>query len=139
MLAGPCRRFLGTRRFTREHEWILTTDTAATPETAAKVGLTPYAVQKLGDVVYVELPARRAELAQNAPLGNVESVKAAVEVYAPVSGIVLDVNTDLEQKPQQLNKAPLEAWLCTLKIKNPHELSSLMNEEEYNAYIGEKP
>ena len=117
-------------RYTKEHEWIRIDGDTGT------VGISDYAQEQLGDVVYVELPESGARLVQFAEAAVVESVKAASEVYAPVSGEVVDSNAGLEADPAQVNADPMGAgWFFRLKISNPSELEALMNEAAYKAYV----
>jgi glycine cleavage system H protein len=120
-------------RFTRDHEWVrLEGDLAV-------VGITDYAQSQLGDVVYVELPeiGRRVERGKEAAV--VESVKAASEVYAPVSGEVAEANERLTADPATVNADPLgEGWFVKLRLADPKELDDLMDEEEYQRFVEEQ-
>jgi glycine cleavage system H protein len=119
-----------TTKFTRDHEWIRLEGDVAT------VGITDYAQQQLGDVVFVELPAMGKKVAKGGEAAVVESVKAASEVYAPVSGEVVDVNAALEAAPATVNEAPTGAgWFMKLRIADKAELDGLMTEAEYEAYL----
>ena len=120
-------------RYTREHEWIQVHGHVGT------VGITDYAQHELGDVVFVELPAVGAKFAASQAFGTVESVKAVSEIYCPVSGEVLEVNTALADAPETINKDPHgAAWLIKVRLANPPELASLMDAAGYQAYIAEK-
>jgi len=120
-------------RYTREHEWIQVRGDIGT------VGITDYAQHELGDVVFVELPKVGAKFAANQPFGTVESVKAVSEIYCPVSGEVVEVNTSLADAPEKINQDPYgAAWLIQLKLANPAELAGLMDAAAYQAYIAEK-
>ena len=125
---------MSTFRFTRDHEWVrLDGDLAI-------VGITDYAQSQLGDVVYVELPeiGRRVEKGKEAAV--VESVKAASEVYAPVSGEVAEINEALTADPAKVNADPMgEGWFLKLRLDDPKELDSLMDEEGYKRFIAEQP
>src|SRR5215472_8506981 len=120
-------------RFTKDHEWVrLDGDLAV-------VGITDYAQSQLGDIVYVELPelGRRVEQGQEAAV--VESVKAASEVYAPVSGEVAEVNEALSADPAVVNTDPTgEGWFLKLRLADPKELDGLMSEEEYERFVAEQ-
>ena len=119
------------RKYTNEHEWVrLEGDTAI-------VGITDYAQSELGDVVYVELPAPGAHAKQGETFGVVESVKAASDLYAPVSGEVLEVNTALQDAPDLVNKEPHDAgWMIRLRPSAADaELSSLMDGAAYDEFI----
>ena len=120
-----------TTRYTKDHEYIrVEGDTAI-------VGITDYAQQQLGDVVYVELPELGKTIAKGAEAAVVESVKAASEVFAPVSGEVVAVNSDLEGAPGTVNEDPSgKGWFLKLKIKDKAELDGLMTEEQYRDYVG---
>jgi glycine cleavage system H protein len=116
-------------RFTREHEWVRLEGDVAT------VGITHYAQEQLGDVVYVELPelGRKVEIGKD--MAVVESVKAASEVYAPLSGEVVAVNSDLTTQPATVNEdAEGKGWFTKLKIANKSELDRLMSAADYKAY-----
>jgi glycine cleavage system H protein len=120
-----------TTRYTKDHEYIrVEGDTAV-------VGITDYAQQQLGDVVYVELPEVGKTIAKGAEAAVVESVKAASEVFAPVSGEVVAVNSDLEGAPGTVNEDPSgKGWFLKLRIKDQAELEALMTEEQYRDYVG---
>ncbi|MGY6647090.1 MAG: glycine cleavage system protein GcvH [Salinarimonas sp.] len=121
---------MSTTRYTKDHEYIrIDGDTGI-------VGITDYAQSQLGDVVYVELPEAGKALEKGGEAAVVESVKAASEVYAPVSGEVLEVNGDLEATPGAINEDPAGAgWFLKMKITNASELDELMSEEDYQAYV----
>ncbi|HMB10281.1 glycine cleavage system protein GcvH [Saliniramus sp.] len=121
---------MSTTRYTKDHEYIrIDGDTGI-------VGITDYAQSQLGDVVYVELPEAGKALEKGGEAAVVESVKAASEVYAPVSGEVVEVNGDLEAAPGTINEDPAGAgWFLKLKIANTSELDELMSEEDYQAYV----
>jgi len=120
-------------RYTKEHEWVDVEGGVAT------IGITDYAQSELGDVVFVELPKVGAKLETGKSLGNVESVKAVSEIYAPATGEVTEANPELANKPELLNSDPHGAgWLIKVKLANPAELSSLMDGAAYEAYIAQK-
>jgi glycine cleavage system H protein len=121
---------MSTTRYTKDHEYIRIDGDTGT------VGITDYAQSQLGDVVYVELPEAGKALEKGGEAAVVESVKAASEVYAPVSGEVLEVNGDLEATPGTINEDPAGAgWFLKMKIANASELDELMSEEDYQAYV----
>ena len=124
---------MSTFRFTRDHEWVrLDGDLAI-------VGITDYAQSQLGDVVYVELPEIGHRVAKGAEAAVVESVKAASEVYAPVSGEVAEINEALTADPAKVNADPMgEGWFIKLRLDDPKELDSLMDEEGYKRFIEEQ-
>jgi glycine cleavage system H protein len=120
-------------RYTREHEWIKMDGAVGT------VGITDYAQHELGDVVFVELPKPGTKLDAGQSFGTVESVKAVSEIYSPVAGEVLEVNSALADSPVKINQDPHGgAWLIKVKIANPGEVNSLMDAAAYEAYIAEK-
>jgi glycine cleavage system H protein len=119
-----------TLRFTREHEWIRLDGDLAT------VGITDYAQQQLGDVVYIELPEIGRHIDQGAEAAVVESVKAASEIYAPVAGAVAAVNETLAGEPARVNADPMgEGWFLKLRLDDPAELDALMDEEGYRHFV----
>jgi glycine cleavage system H protein len=119
-----------TYRYTKDHEWIDANGGLGT------IGLTDYAQCQLGDVVFVELPGLGANLEAGKPLGVVESVKAASEIYAPVSGEVVEVNGELKDAPEKLNSDPHGGgWLVKVRLTNPAELDTLMDAAAYEAYV----
>jgi len=118
-------------RYTKEHEWVLVEGHTGT------VGITDHAQEELGDIVYVDLPKVGATIEQGKSLGSVESVKAVSDVYCPVSGEVIEVNSTLTDKPESLNADPHgAAWLVKLKLSDPAQAQSLMSAADYQAYIG---
>ena len=122
---------MATIRFTKDHEYVSVDGDIAT------VGITDYAQSQLGDVVYVELPAAGKALKQGDEAAVVESVKAASEVYAPVSGTVVEINAGLPDSPSDVNEDPLgKGWFLKLRLTDPAELDALMDEAAYQAHIG---
>jgi len=116
-------------KYTKDHEWIeLEGD-------RGKVGITDYAQQQLGDVVYVDLPEVGAKLKQGQSFGTIESVKAVSELYSPVSGEVAEVNIALKDKPEMTNKDPHATWMVVLKLTNPGEVGALLDATQYQALI----
>lgn len=117
-------------KYTKDHEWVRIEGGVAT------VGITAYAAEQLGDVVFVELPAVGKSVTKGGEAAVVESVKAASEVYAPLSGEVVEVNAQLEGEPAKVNAEPTGAgWFLKLKLKNAAEASDLMSESEYRDYV----
>ena len=117
-------------RYTKDHEYVRLDGDVAT------VGITDYAQSQLGDVVFVELPQSGAALDQGAQAAVVESVKAASEVYAPVSGEVVEVNGDLESAPATVNEDPAgKGWFLKMRISNKAELDGLMDEAAYQDFL----
>jgi glycine cleavage system H protein len=120
-------------RYTKQHEWIDVKDGVGT------IGITDYAQHELGDVVFVELPKPGTRVQAGKSFGNVESVKAVSEIYAPVSGEVVEANADLEATPEKLNSDPhTSAWLIRIKLADQAELAKLMDAKAYEAFISEK-
>jgi glycine cleavage system H protein len=120
-------------RYTTQHEWIDAKDGIGT------IGITDYAQHELGDVVFVELPKPGAKVQAGKSFGTVESVKAVSEIYAPVSGEVVEANADLETTPEKLNSDPHKsAWLIRIKLADQAELAKLMDAKAYEAFISEK-
>jgi len=118
-------------KFTEQHEWVTVDGDIAT------VGITKYATDQLGDIVFVELPDIGRSLAQADEAAVVESVKAASEVYAPVGGEVTQVNEALTENPGSVNDAPeADGWFLKLKVSDPGELSKLMDKASYDAFVG---
>jgi len=119
-----------TTRYTKDHEYIrVEGDTAV-------VGITDYAQEQLGDIVYVELPQIGKTVAKGDEAAVVESVKAASEIYAPASGEVVGVNSDLEGAPGAVNEDPSgKGWFLKLKLKDPSELDALMSEQQYQEFL----
>jgi len=121
-----------TLRYTKDHEW------AKLEGKRARIGITDYAQTELTDVVYVELPPIGKVVKQGEPLGTVESVKAVSEIFAPVSGKVVEVNKALEEKPEIVNKDPYgEGWMVVLEAAGPSQANSLMDAATYRGHIGE--
>ena len=119
-------------KYTKDHEWIRTDGAIAT------VGITPFAQEKLGDLVFVELPAQGATFAMGAAAATVESVKAASDVYAPVSGEIIEVNDRLATEPGLVNSDPTgNGWLFKMKITAPAELDQLLDDDAYKALTSE--
>ena len=116
-------------KYTKDHEWIeLSGD-------SGKVGITDYAQQQLGDVVYVELPEVGAKLKQGQSFGTIESVKAVSELYSPVSGEIVAVNRQLDTHPEAVNKTPHETWMIRLKPSAPDESGALLDASAYGALV----
>ncbi len=119
------------RRYSREHEWIRLEDGEGV------IGLTRFAADELGDIVYVELPAAGATLTQFASFGVVESVKAVSDLFAPASGAVVAVNEELRTRPELLNSDPHDAgWICRIKVADPAELDALLEASAYAELVG---
>jgi len=117
-------------RYSKEHEWV------AAEETVATIGITDHAQEQLGEIVYIELPSIGEKVSKDDPFGVVESVKAVSDVYAPVSGTVLEVNEDLAESPEVVNEDPYgDGWLIKVRVSDPADLDDLMDNEEYAQMI----
>ena len=117
-------------RYTDEHEW------AKIEDGIAIVGITDYAQESLGDVVYVETPEIGTQVSKGGELGSIESVKAVSDVYSPVSGEVIEVNEELSDHPEYINQSPYEkGWIVKIKISNPEEYEELMDSEKYEEFV----
>ena len=117
-------------RYTREHEW------AKVEGTRARVGITHYAQDQLGDVVFVELPKVGAKVNQMQTFGVVESVKAVSDLFAPLSGNVVEVNQELAREPERVNRDPYgRGWLIVIELANPAEAEKLMSAVQYEEFL----
>jgi len=124
-------RTLVTKRYTQDHEVVEFDDSTM----IGTVYITDYAQSSLGDVVFVELPTAGSEVVQGDQIGAVESVKAASDIYAPISGLVDEINEGLADQPGLLNKSPEDkGWLCKIKVKDASEVESLMTADAYKAH-----
>ncbi|MEA2679569.1 MAG: glycine cleavage system protein [Candidatus Binataceae bacterium] len=113
-------------KYSKEHEWV------ATEESVATIGITDHAQEQLGEIVYIELPAIGEKVSKDDPFGVVESVKAVSDIYAPVSGTVVEVNEDLPESPEVVNEDPYgDGWLIKVKVSDPADLEDLMENDEY--------
>jgi len=118
-------------KYTKEHEWVLIEGDKGT------IGITDHAQSELGDIVFVDLPKPGAAINKGQTFGSVESVKAVSDIYAPVSGEVLEINTGLSATPEKLNSDPHgEAWLIKVKLAKPGEINELLAPADYQKYIG---
>ena len=120
------------RRYTREDEWVLAVDGVGT------VGITDFAQEQLGDIVYFDLPEQGARVQQFVKLGEVESMKAVSDLFSPVSGEIIEVNPQVADSPEVVNKDPYGAgWLLKIKLADPAELDNLLSAEDYDARLAE--
>jgi glycine cleavage system H protein len=119
-------------KYTKEHEWIKADGKHAT------IGITSYAQDSLGDIVFVDLPKPGAEITAGKTFGSVESVKAVSDLYAPVSGTVNEVNGDLATAPEQINKDAHNAWMIKITLKDPADLSALLSAADYEKFVAEE-
>lgn len=117
-------------QYTKDHEWV------RVDGSTASIGITDHAQKELGDIVFVELPAVGAHVAAKESLGTVESVKAVADVFSPVSGEVIAVNSKIQKSPELVNTDPHgEGWLVQLRLKDRNETDALMSAEDYEAYV----
>jgi glycine cleavage system H protein len=120
-------------RYSKEHEWIKVDGDRGT------IGITDYAQQQLGDVVFVELPEVGATFSAQEVFGNIESVKAVSELFCPISGEILEINQTAVDSPEMVNKDPHgEAWLIVIKIQDPAEVAGLLSAADYQKYLEEE-
>jgi glycine cleavage system H protein len=119
-------------KYTKEHEWIKVEGKNAT------IGITNYAQESLGDIVFVELPKTGAELTAGKTFGSVESVKAVSDLFAPASGTVTEVNGDLATSPEKINKDAHAAWMLKMTLKDPGEVSGLLSAGDYEKFVAEE-
>ena len=125
---------MNEKKYTRQHEWLLLEEDE--DGQTALVGISEHAQEQLGDVVYVELPEVGAQLEAEGAMAVVESNKAASDVYAPVSGEVIEVNNELEERPELVNEsAEGEGWLARLRVVDVGEADALMSAEEYETFL----
>ncbi|MDR6999551.1 glycine cleavage system protein GcvH [Neobacillus niacini] len=119
-------------RYSEEHEWV------KVEGEKVRVGITDFAQHELGDIVFVELPEVGDEISADQPFGSVESVKTVSELYAPVSGKIVEINEDLSDNPEYVNESPYEkAWMIVVEVSDSSELDKLMTAEQYEEMINE--
>lgn len=119
-------------KYTKEHEWLKSDGKTAT------IGITSYAQDSLGDIVFVDLPKVGSELTAGKTFGSVESVKAVSDLYAPASGTVTEVNGELATAPEKINKDAHSAWMVKIALKNPGDLNSLLSAADYEKFVAEE-
>lgn len=120
-------------RYSRSHEWVRLDDNLAT------IGITDYAQNQLGDVVYIELPEAGHLVHQNEPFGSIESVKAVSDLISPVTGEVVEVNEELADAPETVNEDPYTAgWMIVVRLDDPNEVKDLLSAAEYRAFLEEE-
>jgi glycine cleavage system H protein len=131
-MKGENRRmgYPGSYRYTREHEWI--------EAGAGKVGITDYAQNTLGDIVFVDLPKVGSTIEKGKVFGSVESVKAVSDLYSPVTGTVIEVNEELATAPEKINTDAHGAWMLKVKITDPSQLDGLLSADDYEKYVKEE-
>lgn len=119
-------------RYTREHEWIELVGSIGT------IGITDYAQNSLGDIVYVDMPKVGDPVTANATFGSVESVKAVSDLFAPVTGTVSAINEELTSAPDKINEAPHETWIIKVELADPAQFNTLLDAAAYEAFIAEE-
>lgn len=119
-------------KYTREHEWIEVSGKQG------KIGITDYAQNSLGDIVFVEAPSVGSKVEKGAVFGSVESVKAVSDLYSPVSGTVTEVNEELKNSPEKINTEAHSAWIIKVELSDPGELNSLLAAADYEKFIAEE-
>jgi len=119
-------------RYTREHEWI------SLGGAIGSIGITDYAQNSLGDIVYVDVPKVGDSVTANATFGSVESVKAVSDLYSPVSGTVTAVNEALKTEPDKINAAPHETWIIKVELSDPAEIDKLLDAAAYEKFVSEE-
>ena len=120
------------RKYTKQHEWIQVNGNNAA------IGITDYAQESLGDIVFVEAPKVGSELTAGKTFGTVESVKAVSDLFAPASGTVTEVNADLATSPEKVNKDAHGSWMVKMTLKNPGELDALLSAADYEKFVTEE-
>ena len=119
-------------KYTEEHEWV------RMEGNVALVGITDYAQSELGDIVFVELPEAGIDVQHGSVFGTIEAVKTVSDLYAPLSGKITEINVDLVDHPESINKSPYgDGWMLKIELSDPSELDMLMNAEDYCTHIGE--
>ncbi|ABO68301.1 MULTISPECIES: glycine cleavage system protein GcvH [Geobacillus] len=119
-------------RYSKEHEWV------RVEGDKVRIGITDFAQSELGDIVFVELPEVGTEITANEPFGSVESVKTVSELYAPISGTIVEVNESLNDNPEYVNESPYEkAWMIVIEPKDLSEVDNLLTAEQYAAMVNE--
>ena len=119
-------------RYTREHEWIELKGSIGT------IGITDYAQNSLGDIVYVDMPKVGDPVTANATFGSVESVKAVSDLFSPVTGTVTEINEELTSAPDKINEAPHETWIIKVELADPAQFNTLLDAAAYEAFIAEE-
>jgi glycine cleavage system H protein len=119
-------------RYTREHEWIVVDGNIGS------IGITDYAQNSLGDIVYVDAPKVGDPVTAGATFGSVESVKAVSDLYSPVTGTVTAINEELKSSPDKINEAPHDAWIIKVELADPSQVNSLLDAAAYEAFIAEE-
>jgi glycine cleavage system H protein len=128
----PAMAYPTNFRYTREHEWISLDGKIGT------IGITDYAQNSLGDIVYVDSPKVGDHVTANATFGSVESVKAVSDLYSPVTGTVTEVNEELKTAPDKINEAPHETWIIKVELSDPSEFEKLLDAAAYEKFVSEE-
>jgi len=115
--------------YTKEHEWIKVEGSTGI------VGITDYAQEELGDIAYIDLPEVGKEVKKNEKICDIESVKAVSEINSPVSGKIIEVNSELEDSPEKINESPYDTWIVKIEIKDGKEIEDLMDKKKYEEYL----
>ena len=124
-----------TLLYSKEHEWVKVTES----DNVVTIGITDYAAENLGDIVFIELPESGSNVDQFGKLGEVESVKAVSDIYSPVSGTIVETNSQLEENPEHINDSPYEnGWIAKIKISRSSDLDNLMSSKEYDSMLNEE-
>lgn len=119
-------------KYTKDHEWIRIEDSIGV------VGITDYAQSELGDIVYVDVDPELSEVKQGEPFGTIEAVKTVADLYAPVSGKVVEIHSDINDSPEVINQDPYgQGWIIKIQISNPEELNNLLSAEQYEELISQ--
>jgi|SRR5882724_346864 len=120
------------RKYTKEHEWVMASGNTAS------IGITQYAQDSLGDIVFVDLPKVGSDISAGKMFGSVESVKAVSDLYAPASGNVSEVNEELATAPEKVNQDAHASWMLKITLSNPSELNSLLSAADYEKFVAEE-
>ena len=127
---------LNNMQFTKDHEWVRPAPDGDSGDVV--IGITEYAVGELGDIIFIELPEPGTEFKAEETIGTIEAVKTVADLFAPISGKVTEINTQLEDQPELVNSSPFEdGWFMIIKPSDPGELEKLMTHEAYQKMIGE--
>ena len=130
------KRIVLELKFTKQHEWLKLTEKGR--EGDAIIGISDFAQEQLGDIVSIELPKSGGIFRQGQTIAIIDSVKASSDIYAPISGEIVEVNEDLIEKPELINQSPYDSgWIAKIKPSNLEEFENLLTKEEYDRYIGE--
>ncbi|MCG8502100.1 MAG: glycine cleavage system protein GcvH [Firmicutes bacterium] len=116
-------------KYSKDHEWV------RVEGNKAYLGITDYAQSAMGNIVFVELPEEGAEVGEGESIGVVESVKSASDLYSPLSGVVVEINEELEDMPEKINQEPYESWIAAVELNNAEELDNLMGADDYIKFL----